>query len=184
MRAWRCVIITNQARVTYTKNYRANWRREKQIMPKLKPTSQWYCDRCGEIIESAEHGVLIFSAAEGNRRFFVNHRILHRWGHGPNGDNGCALDVDCDLDLIHYTKNPGYWLSHLHEGPLLQKDDTPKIALSEWAELYRRLYIPYYEEARRYFSQAEVDGRLDGMNEWTLVSPDILESIIDEYELE
>ena len=30
--------------------------------------------------------------------------------------------------------------------------------LEEWAEVFRRLHIPHYEEARQYWSATEADG--------------------------
>jgi hypothetical protein len=85
------------------------------------------------------------------------------------------------MDLIHYAKQPHMWLAHLHGGPILQTDDTPGAALAEWCEIYRRLYIPYYEEARKYFDRAEEAGELSGMNETTLNNPKNLKHIVEEY---
>ena len=126
-------------------------------MPKLEPLQQWFCDRCGEVIEAASHGVVTFD--RGNYRAgdedlpkTQNYRILHRWGHGPHGDGGCAKEVMLDDDLDSIVNNPGIWLAHLTVGPPLSRSEEVRChSLQEWAEIYKRLYIAYYEEARKYF---------------------------------
>ena len=45
----------------------------------------------------------------------------------------------------------------------------------------RRLTIPYYEEARLYWSRAEADGFFDGANEVWLYMPHNLEALIERY---
>lgn len=58
----------------------------------------------------------------------------------------------------------------------------PKLRdLREWVELYRRLHIPYYEEAREYWDRADERGYFDGANElWTYL-PDNLKRLIEQF---
>ena len=52
----------------------------------------------------------------------------------------------------------------------------------EFVEFFRRLTIPYYEEARLYFSQALEDGIIStDMNVILLYSEDILKDIVEKY---
>jgi len=50
-----------------------------------------------------------------------------------------------------------------------------------FTELFRRLHIPYYEEARIYFDEARSDGFFEGHNEFTIYSQPNLINIIEEY---
>lgn len=51
----------------------------------------------------------------------------------------------------------------------------------EWVELARRLTIPYYEQARLYWSRAEADGFLADENEISIYSEVVLKDLIKEY---
>lgn len=53
--------------------------------------------------------------------------------------------------------------------------------IRNWAEVCRRLHVPYYEEARRYFDRAPADGDLDGVNEVTLYTVPVLKSLVEQY---
>ena len=52
---------------------------------------------------------------------------------------------------------------------------------AEWAEMVRRLYLPYYEEARRHLVDASSDGWIDGANEVGLYMPESLLRLINRY---
>ena len=53
--------------------------------------------------------------------------------------------------------------------------------LREWAELTRRLTIPFYEEARLYWSEAIDAGDFDSINEIALFTEDFLRDLIRKY---
>lgn len=48
-------------------------------------------------------------------------------------------------------------------------------------EIIRRLHVPYYEEARRYHHEAEIDGYFDGENEVTGYVVRVSKDIINNY---
>jgi hypothetical protein len=50
-----------------------------------------------------------------------------------------------------------------------------------WVEVFRRLHVPYYEEARRYFDEARDDGELDGISEIALYLQPTLEALVRKY---
>lgn len=52
---------------------------------------------------------------------------------------------------------------------------------SELAEIIRRLHIPYYEEARKYHTEAETDGYFDGENEVTRYITATSKEILNHY---
>ena len=51
----------------------------------------------------------------------------------------------------------------------------------EWAELFRRLAFPHYEEARLYWDRAIADGFFAGMNEIVIYLPGTLQEVIRRY---
>lgn len=61
----------------------------------------------------------------------------------------------------------------------------PKEKHEEFLEILRRLMIPYYEEARQYFSRAENDGLIESLRGFKaghyVWKPDKLIEIIEEY---
>lgn len=53
---------------------------------------------------------------------------------------------------------------------------------SEFVDFFKRLTIPYYEEARQYFQEAMADGEIYGdENEIYLFSEEKLEKIVQKY---
>ena len=55
------------------------------------------------------------------------------------------------------------------------------VNLRDWVELVRRLALPYYEEARLYWKQAQAAGWFDDGNEFYAYSQDVLQRIIEEF---
>jgi len=53
----------------------------------------------------------------------------------------------------------------------------------EFVDFFKRLTIPYYEEARLSFGQALADGIIADENEICLFTEDVLKSIVDKYRL-
>lgn len=51
----------------------------------------------------------------------------------------------------------------------------------EFVEFARRLTIPHYEEARKYWSSANSDGFFYGGNEIWIYLPQTLKSLIERY---
>ncbi|KAA0240722.1 hypothetical protein EDM76_01705 [bacterium] len=83
--------------------------------------------------------------------------------HEMIGDKGLAL-------LLSWI-DKGEAFSANYKGPKV-KD------LREWAELVRRLHLPYYEEARRFWGQAKAN---DDLHETTAYLPDSLRALIERY---
>ena len=61
-----------------------------------------------------------------------------------------------------------------YEGPSVEN-------LREWTSLFRRLHVPFYEEARNYTDELR-DERACGTNEVTLYLPKTLKRIIAAHE--
>ena len=79
------------------------------------------------------------------------------------------------------------FLSMLDVGLLLDPSGdhmpTPP-EMRSFVDTVRRLHIPYYEEARQYFSEAEADadGHFSDQNEVSVFLPETCKAIIERYE--
>ena len=54
--------------------------------------------------------------------------------------------------------------------------------MRSFVDTVRRLHIPYYEEARQYFSKVDADGQFSGQNEVSVFLPETCKAIIERYE--
>jgi hypothetical protein len=143
---------------------------------KLKPLQQWFCDSCGGLIEKPEDGWIEWYT-EGDAYIASGYRIVHH-------DQRCMYNE-------HVLFQQGKMVSdnHLDDyvGPnglvyltrMLELDNLKD--KSELIEMIRRLHVPYYEEARQYWAQAEEDGFFDGSNEVWPYLPSTCLRLIGEY---
>ncbi len=73
-------------------------------------------------------------------------------------------------------------LAFIHAGQVDSSDRGPWFSSpEEFTELLRRLTIPHYEEARRYWGKATADGEFDGANEVSPYQQRTLKRIIETY---
>jgi hypothetical protein len=151
---------------------------------KLRPLKQFYCDVCGELIESPDEGYLQWlkgPATEEGYEIF-GFRVVHHFPHSPksaHNPDGCYYPQGApvaDLDLPHFMGPDG--LVCLLD--LLTHRQPPK-DIQEFLEIIRRLHIPYYEEARKYRQKAVEEGFYDGANEVWPYLQDTLKAIIERY---
>ncbi len=72
-------------------------------------------------------------------------------------------------------------LSWVDKGKLLQHEYAgPEVVdMREWVELFRRLQVEYYEEARQNWESARTNGRIDP-NPYFTYSPGNLQSIVED----
>lgn len=159
----------------------------------MEPLKQWICDTCGELIESPEDGFVewLSPMEEGVREF----RIVHHAPKSPYWE-GRGRGRDC----YHHTKHPNrrdlhledfigpdglvLLLSFLDVGDVLDPDfeHPPKVGdMRNFIETFRRLQLPGYEEARRYFREASNSGDFDGANELTPYLQDKMRNIIADH---
>ena len=113
-------------------------------------------------------------------------RILHKNNHVGNCKVGCDHDrrYSMSLPLESFLGDEGkvHFLSMIDPGPDFREDYREHIADKRLLlETFRRLQLPYYEEARLYWDKAKADGYFDGANEiWTYL-PRTLKSLVEEY---
>jgi hypothetical protein len=128
----------------------------KELDLKLELKKQWYCDYCGEIIETDNDGMLEWDSflPEDGREFTAdNFRIVHRRDI-KNCRPKHADDYLSDGHLHWYTGSQG--LSELLSIQARHTLDTLK-----FHKIIRRLHVDYYEEAISYLPQALEDGEYD-----------------------
>ena len=158
----------------------------------LKPLNEFICDRCGVIIERPEDGCVewLNGIDERGKPFAKGFKIVHSSHASPlKGMLGCYHHAmsgqgnDLPLDVfMKYTHQQLF--SFLSLGPILDPEGISRSQISdynEFADFFRRLTIPYYEEARHYFVEASQDSEFLEKNEITVFSEDTLKSIIEQY---
>jgi hypothetical protein len=153
----------------------------------LQPLRQWICDSCGETIETPEQGYVEWMETDSKKHGF---RIVHHGPHSPRRNDGrdCYysnaeragdyplsefVGVHGLLELTSWI-DMGKWHNSKYEGPEVRD-------LREWTTFFRRLHIPYYEEARHCIEELrdECEG---GANEVYLYLPETLKRIIEKHE--
>ncbi|KML07133.1 hypothetical protein [Rossellomorea marisflavi] len=125
----------------------------KSLNLELDVKSQWYCDFCGEVIDSAKDGMLewdSFVLEEGREFTAENFRIVHH-----------RAVKDCRPP--HADKNLSDGHLHWYTGPhglsdLLDIETRHRLDTIKFHNIIRRLHVDYYEEARTYLPQAREDG--------------------------
>jgi hypothetical protein len=152
-------------------------------MMQLEPLRQWICDTCGELIARPEDGWVEWQnekqkTSEPEPRYY-DFRIVHQIVASPRREErteGCyAPNHQMMSSHLHHLLGPDGligWIEHIERGTV--KD------LDGWAEMMRRLYIPYYEEARLYLADARDDGYVDSGNEKRLCQ-ETLQGLVKHY---
>lgn len=159
------------------------------------PLQQFKCDKCGSIIQSPREGVLEWTDDKDPISGYPvakDFRIVHHNAYSPlraqNG-RGCTIHfssspyLDASLDeLLNSASGTAYLLGMLDAGPMHNPNAINQVQdVREFVELMRRLLIPYYEEARQYWSQATADGLFDGDSESAVYGETRLLEIINRY---
>jgi hypothetical protein len=74
-------------------------------------------------------------------------------------------------------------LQFIDPGPIHRPPQAASQAVDvrEWAELARRLTVPYYEEARFYLERAVADGFFRDRYHAEAYQPDLLKRVIEQY---
>jgi len=141
--------------------------------------TKWRCDMCGEDIESADDGYVIWkSDAKSKEHGF---KIIHA--------------VKCDTSSSEYTMSSALndflgdrgltiLLSKLSPGPIKgeQGEFGCQIAdLDEYVDFMRRVQTPHYEDARRHFKNSSLLDDYFDANEVAPYLPENLKRIVDRY---
>ncbi len=157
---------------------------------KLEPLQQWICDECGELIDGAEQGWLEWLSLMDKPAW--GFRIVHHISFSPSlprgPHEGCygygsALErKDNHLNIFVGIDGLSKLLYFVDYGQVDPGDSGPHFkSAHEFAEIFRRLQIPYYEEARQYWAKAQNDGYFDDANEVSPYFQGSLRRIIEKY---
>lgn len=151
-------------------------------MPKMPPLEAWICDTCGLETDAAGGWVEWLAPAPrgGPHSFRICHNQVRCMKHDGHDDRS-------DLHLVQFLGVDGQQLllSFLDHGPLLDPHedrgpDRPS-DMRSFVEVWRRLQIPHYEEARLYFADALADGWFADHNEVSIGLPKTCRLIIERY---
>ena len=141
----------------------------------MEPLKQWICDRCGEVIERPEDGYVFWKKPNfKNEDFQIVHHVR------------CNLDQSYtqSMDLRRFLGADGLvrLLSKLDPGSMHQPNHQCEVSnMREFVEFFRRLQLPYYEEARIYWGVAKDDGFFSDANEVWIYLPSTLKELIQQY---
>jgi hypothetical protein len=150
-------------------------------MPKMKPLQEWVCDICGKLVDIDSGWVEWLSPLGGGPHSFrIEHNREQCHQHTDAPDRS-----DTHLHVFLGTEGLQFFLSMLDVGLLLDPSGDHMRTLPEmrsFVDTVRRLHIPYYEEARQYFSKVDADGQFSGQNEVSVFLPETCKAIIERYE--
>jgi hypothetical protein len=143
----------------------------------IEATKQWYCDSCGLIIEKVEDGWFEwFADTETNKS--TGFRIVHdnQRCHYNSEELKRERSSFSHIPLQNVTGYDGLAIL------LVMFVDNSPADSYELAEIIRRVHLPNYEKAKRYWDEAIEDGIIFGERESvTDYSQSSLEKIINRY---
>ena len=147
----------------------------------LKPLEQWYCDVCGEVIEKPEDGYVLWGHTKGEIHLETGFKIIHQ-SRCDNDRLPNSSHLPDFLGQDGLNKLLGQFLSI---GPIqahLSGPSGPRVAdIDEFVDFFRRLQVPYYEQARCYFHDPEFLEQYHDTNEIQAYFPEVLKKIVEEY---
>lgn len=154
----------------------------------IEPLKQFYCDTCGELIENLKDGWFEWLSSKENG-MYLNHGF--RICHHKNSCQEYLNNKDCrDVPMYDFTEELpiSKMLGFLYRGAYIDLSEPYEgIRIKdfrEYTEVFRRLTIPYYEEARIYFNEAKNNGDIYGMNEIAFLRPEFLKRVIRDYKVQ
>lgn len=160
----------------------------------LQPLQEWVCDTCKQLISKPSEGYVEW-VEDLATSMSSDFHIVHAGYYSPFRKNNPHSDASCyqhqtargrrDLPLDSFLNAEGIvrLLSFIDIGKYHEPTYSGVHFANgrEFAELFRRLHLPYYEEARLHWSTAQANGDFDGANEDWLYQPKILKRIIEAY---
>jgi hypothetical protein len=142
------------------------------------PLEQFICDTCNQIIENYGDGAIewISPSDENGKQLPPNSfRICHKNSNCYSIYKKVAFGVS--RELVNFSDK----MKIIELLGMIDKEYFPfdQNSLNEYIELFRRLTIPYYEEARQYWHEADNEGLIE--NKITCYQENNLEKIINRF---
>ncbi|WP_293932987.1 hypothetical protein [Iodobacter sp.] len=144
----------------------------------LKPLQEWICDSCGKTITSPDEGYVIWQHDSNQHDF--DFRIIHKFVCEPP-----SYPSSVPLKDFLGTKGSTYLLSFISLGKIKARGQYRNychvLNFDEFVDLYRRVQIPYYEEARTKFNNPQLLADMEDASEVHPYQEDVLKQIIEKY---
>jgi len=138
----------------------------------------WYCDACGHPINTAKQAMLQWlTKIVGDRTVGRDLRIVHHALSSPLGPGGCYADETEALRIdgsILADNHLDFYVGPNGLVALLSMSEHGELPCSDVNKVIMRLFVPGYEEARRYFQKAVTTG---------LVSPNLPRGYFFQHDL-
>ena len=142
-----------------------------------EPLKTWYCDVCGEKIEDASKGYVIWRSAG---RTYQGFKIIHQGKCDIKSHPASAALNDFLGD-----KGLSYCMTFLSLGPVISNSGGAGHCyiqdFDEFADFVRRVQVPYYEEARRLYGNHDLLEALSDANEFYPYVPERMKALIERY---
>lgn len=143
-----------------------------------EPLTKWYCDVCGEVIEDAGKGYVIWEQSSNMKDH--GFKIIHQTKcdlreYRSSFALGDFIGSDGLAYLLTFL-SPGVIKRRLGEKPHCYIED-----MDEFVDFVRQVQTPYYEEARRLFGNSDLLEDHDDDNQLGPYTQSSLRTIIKKY---
>jgi hypothetical protein len=146
-------------------------------MTMLRPLKQWFCDKCGNVIDGPEEGYVIWKRNAEHKDY--DFRIIHQ-----NECDDRAYSCSEALKEFLGRKGLAYILSFLSLGIVINalgsSAEPDVLNMDEFVDFIRRVQTPYYEDARIHYRNPEILDRLVDSNKVAPYTPENCELIVRE----
>lgn len=146
---------------------------------RLLPLEQFKCDACGQIIGSPDAGWVEWLAGPTRGTKAHGFRIVHNINRCQYPSSTRVHDMS--LSRLLGPDGLALLLALVAPGGRTGNREDGVEGLEEWCELVRRLQIPYFEEARQYWSDAEADDFFIASDKRTPYSQAMLIAVLTRY---
>lgn len=160
----------------------------------LQPLQEWVCDTCNQLIRRPAEGYvewvedLTTTLSSGFHLVHAGHYSSFRQAN-PRAEASCYQHQHAQgrrnlpLDSFLGTAGLVRLLAFVDVGKYHEPTYSGVHFASgrKFAELFRRLHLPFYEKARLYWATAQANGYFEGANEDWLYRPEILKQLIETY---
>jgi len=149
----------------------------------LEPLKQWYCDECGQVIKSPEEGWIEWRQ-DKNKKLFAFRIVHNRLASPLKPQRNCNHKPDEESSILDSHLDAFLEVAQIELlnilDPAISGIDKIK-DFHNFVDVFRRLTLAYYEEARLYWEAATADGYFSGENETFAYSPYTLKRLIEQY---